>query len=474
MAKSLFRIGGYFVATSSQAAISFVAVPLLIHALGVAEFGRWGIVEPIIQIAAQIGLLGINQGIIKLVNQDGYNPSRAFFTLLKPALPILLCVCLATSLISASVGFSLGHAAFLGLLVGAESLLMLALAGMRAGNIVTGFVAASLLKALGVLAVLLCNRQFGFPLITTAEQVVVWWSGISVAGLSVAVISLSLLARGGEQTQPTESAYWTLYRDSVRYGLPMLISSLLMLAVLNLDRFFLQHYLDYRQVGEYVVYVKIANAMNFLVMPVQLWWPTARFNAMKSKDGGQLFFKRSAMALVTIFCVAGIGLWVIAPYLHSYFAPSVSYKKFLMLILIGAIVIYALSTPLNVGLLMPGKTHYNMYVIGVAALVNILTCYFLIPIFGVMGAAAGVLCAQLLTLVGQHFLSQRYYWVGHNYSFMLPPIAIYIAVVIYAQSLFEKSSVFLWMFIYSSVSALLVLFTYLLWRRLNKEGLVCN
>ena len=113
-----------------------------------------------------------------------------------------------------------------------------------------------------------------------------------------------------------------------------------------------------------------------------------------------------------------------------------------------------------------------MYVIGFSAVVNVILCYFLIPLLGAIGAAIGVLCAQLITLTGQHYLSQRYYWIDLQYKLIMPAIAVYIVAVIYFQSIFDKSNGLLNFFSYSVISLSLALFTFLFWRRQDKGRLV--
>lgn len=459
--KTLGRVGGYFVGTASQAAISFISVPLLIHSLGIAEFGRWGVVEPLVQLAAQLTLLGVNLGIVKLVCQDGFKPKNSFFLLAKATLPMLGVICSLTLIASQSVGFSLTSGIFLALLVAAESYLMLALAGMRAGNIVTGFVAASLLKALGVLGVLLCNRKFGFPIIQSAENVVIWWGGISSVSLLIAVLSLYYFDRGNDAVSTSsELGIRHIYADCVRYGLPMLISSLLMLAVLNIDRFFLQHYLDFRQVGEYVVYVKIANAMNFLIMPVQLWWPTARFTNISSEDGGAKFFSFAATAICRVFLMGAMGLWLLSPWLYGVFTQEGHFNKWLALLPILGSFIYAMATPLNVGLLKSGNTHFNIVAVGVSALFSMLLCFLLIPLFGLIGAALATVAANIVNVVGLNLLSQHFHRVPFNYGKMTAFVIVFTLCSVFYQTYMSILPIFGIAVIYSLMCAGLLFYLY--------------
>lgn len=393
----------YYAATVGlQAILGFLTIPILIRLVGVVGYGRWSLIEPIYQFAAQLGVLGGHQGAVKLIAADKQNPFvvtvRIFYRTLLP-LSLVAAVCGGGFYKLGILGGASAIALFL--LVVSEGFLVIQLYSFRAANKASLYAALSLVRSLMVFAFIAIAHALAPTLVETVDQVVFIWAAIWVALFIVTYIFLRRRARIFGALSKSE------INSAIAYGLPLMGAIFLAFLLQNVDRYAINHLMGEEYTGVYSIHLKIASLISFVTMPIQLWWPTARFNHLGDPDGGVGFFSQLAERGLLFYLLVATSATLVAPFVFKIFAPAVIYLDLAGGLLIFSAAITSAAIFFNIGLLQVGQTHKNMWTVGSALLVQVLLLFLLIPRFGIGGAAFASFFTSILSLLSQCILSQR-------------------------------------------------------------------
>ena len=97
-------------------------------------------------------------------------------------------------------------------------------------------------------------------------------------------------------------------------------------------------------------------------------------------------------------------------------------------VLLLAALVYGSASIANVGMLISGKTEWNSYAAIVVVLVNIsLTC-FLVPVWGVVGAAWGTLLANSIFLLFLSWRTSKETKINFKFGHVLVATGTYLTV----------------------------------------------
>jgi O-antigen/teichoic acid export membrane protein len=430
MLKRLAYLPGYLAVTILTATARFFVVNLLIRNLGTGEFGRWSLFEPVVVVLSQAVLMGVNFGVIKQINQDKMSPIASVQYLLVALQPSMIAMSAVVFLVSLRLGLAWPGPLFLALYIYTESVFLLLFSVYRAAGTIAGFAASSILKVLVLLLVLGVALNHPWPTVRRAEDVIFWsfWSSLSALVFGFLVVRL-LHYRLFFAPSGRRESHWRVYVDAVRYGLPLLATGLLAMLVEFGSRYLLKIYIDYSRLANYVIYLKICSMLEVLIIaPFGLWWPTERFRELESKDGGRRFFRMMSVGMLAVLLAAAGTLWFISDWVVSWLAPGVPANRFIVLLLTCAVVARGMAYPLNVGALKEGKTHWNIYAVLAAAMINTSLCLLLIPRYGVAGAAYATMVSYICYTAFLTLTSQRIHPVPLPYPRML--ILVIIAALL--------------------------------------------
>ena len=420
------HISGYFVGTAITAAVGFLSVPLLMRLLGQTEFGRWALVEPVLLVGSQAALIGTNWGVFKLISHDGLGAQSSYRQVIKSGWSLILLVAIISALLLGAMGFSLYEGAYLSLVVFVDALLLLALATLRASHSSTAFAGTQVIRGLVLVAVLFA-ALYGFFGLNNVSGVLLarLATGIAALCMGVWLISRILVTTERRVDQVKSTIDQGIYKEAVRYGLPMLITALLTMILDLASRYVLANYLNLELLAQYVIYTKLVSAVSLLVVtPFSLWWAAERFRRLRDDDGGRSYFPIVANAFLIVILGAAGSLWLVFAPLLNLYAPGVpNYPEVTALLLLGA-VFAGMAYPLNIGLLNEGKTHKNIYAVVIGAATHLTLCLFLIPPLGMLGAATATMVGYFVYMVAFAVLSQQNYFVPFSYRRMLLIAAI--------------------------------------------------
>lgn len=402
-----------------QGCVAFLSVPFLIGVVGATNFGLWAIFEPLVILLSQVALMGCNHGAIKLL-ASGQKDSREFiFAFLKNGVFFCAVISVAGGIAATlALGFLPRYlmALLAGLYIFLEALIVL-LQSIARGESDSLSYAITIWIKFGLVGLILLALSLASVSLSLAN-----FASILIALDVVVLLVLWRRRTVGESMRQAGLGEREIYWRAARYGFPIVIAVGFALFVANGDRYIVHALMDSGQLAGYMTMAKLAGAMSFAAAPVNLWWPAARFQHASDPDGGAAFYDAATLVLLIYYGLAALGVWALIPYVVHWYSHGVQgFNAMVMGLLLCTSVAAAMVTPLNVGALNEGKTHWIMWSIGFSAVVGLIASIGLIPRLGYLGAALAVLAAQTTSLVVTHVVSQRiqYYEFRYGKKFLL-------------------------------------------------------
>jgi len=208
----------------------------------------------------------------------------------------------------------------------------------------------------------------------------------------------------------------SLYRKMQKFGMPLVPSALALWAISFIDREFIIWYKGAAEVGVYSVAIKIASIITFLMIAFRTAWPAFAYSI---EDDGQA---RRAYSFVLTYLLAfvtwaALGLGALAPWWVRLLTSRPGYLRAEKGVapLAFAFALYAGYTVLAIGSGRARRTQLNWVVTGVGAAVNVGLNFWLVPAYGMVGAAVATLVSYGVLMAGMTLYAQSVYPVPYQW-----------------------------------------------------------
>ena len=381
----------YLLGNVASRAVGFLAIPFYSRFLTPAEYGLIELIEVSITIVAiSFGLQSIGPALTRMFHDQHTDEGECavistgvLFTALVSALVAAAAV-LASAPLSQAVFRSadeapLLQAAFAAMFFG--SMIEIVLVYERIRERAKFFLAYSLAALVATLAL---NILFiGFM------RTGVW--GFVLSKLIVTTAGSSFLT-------------WRLIRDVgwrwrpalipafVRFGAPLVLSSLAYFVIHSSNRFFLSASVDLAEVGRYALAYRFAILLSILVGDsFKSSWNVSFFR-YTHQDGWQARFASVGMYFAFVLYATGLAVAVFGPELFAVMVPPSYFPPALLLpLLLLALVLREIGDLFQTLLLINRRTVLFSQIAVLGAALNITANILLIPFYGLYGAAAATL-----------------------------------------------------------------------------------
>jgi O-antigen/teichoic acid export membrane protein len=229
------------------------------------------------------------------------------------------------------------------------------------------------------------------------------------------------------------------------------------------DRYFLNHYSTTSEVGLYSLGYKIGLVMSLIVQAVQLAWPAQMFEIMKEPDAERKFSRILTIYVVGVgfvslgFSVLSREMLVIMTTPDFYSASTV-----IPLILISYL-FYGVRFMTNMGLVREEKLQYASMIIIGTAIINLGLNFWLIPRYGMLGAAWSTLISYGILLIIHMTVNLKFWHISYEY-WRIAKVGVVWALIYIASLLITPSniiwSIFAKLFLLLCYPVLLYLFKF--------------
>jgi O-antigen/teichoic acid export membrane protein len=279
-----------------------------------------------------------------------------------------------------------------------------------------------------VLFTLIRIGRFIFELILNIVFVVFFKlgvKGILVANICAAFLNLLILL-------PIQYSYLKgkyskqAIQDLLRFGLPMLPNGLAFLVVEISDRFLMLNLLDKETLGEYGANFKFGTIMLLLVSAFRTAWQPFFLKVSQEKEAKQIYARVMTYFILGASFVVLLGSLMADYVLVFPIAPgkTVLGKEYwggikIIPLILFCYLLYGIYVNLTVGIYIKKKSQFMIVFTGLAAVVNISSNFYLMPNYGMMGAAFAHLLAYIVMMITIYIANQRIYPINYEYKKIL-------------------------------------------------------
>ena len=224
-----------------------------------------------------------------------------------------------------------------------------------------------------------------------------------------------------------KDAHWRLFdRGTAKqvfvYGMPLAITFVLGLVISSSDRFLLGFYKGADVAGQYAVGYDLAQqTIGLLMLVVNLAAAPLAIKALESsgEDAARQRLVSNAVGLCGIGFPAAAGLVMIAPNLSHVFlgeAYRMSASALIPWVAVGALLGGLKAFYFDLSFQLGKRTHKQVLVVLVAAILNVLLNVWWIPYFGLLGAAYATVVAYGVALYLSWMMGRRIFPLPLPYS----------------------------------------------------------
>lgn len=191
----------------------------------------------------------------------------------------------------------------------------------------------------------------------------------------------------------------TFFKLLIKNGLPLSLFGILGYIFFATDQLFLKHYAGYEAVGHYALATKLILAMQVLPSLIN----SVLLPILSRNIGNKQIIKKSVYLGMAIYGGAGLlisGLIYFAtPLFISFFGDKYLASSAVIQYLSPILIFMFMVTLLDYVLVAYNLQKQDFYLTMVAAIVNLVLLYFLVPTYGLMGAVWSSLISQALNFI---------------------------------------------------------------------------
>ncbi|MBI3006537.1 MAG: oligosaccharide flippase family protein [Ignavibacteriales bacterium] len=399
--------------------LNFLLVPFYTNLLIPAEFGVIANVYAYIAFVVVVYGYGMEQAYMRFVSSAEVSEkpkafSVAFFSLVGTSIGFSLLIHFYAPVISTTIDLQESQASlvqYAAWILFFDTVALIPFASFRMAHRAKMFAA---LKLANIVLTLLLNIVFLVQFQMKVE-------GVFLANL-VASAFTSLTTVALVRSDVTIRFSKSLYKEILRFGLPLMPAGLAGVALQVIDRPIIKALTDDATLGIYQANYRLGIFMMLMVGMFDYAWRPFFLNHANSPDAKKMFAKvltyltvllMSVFLLVSLFVEDAVRLNMGGKYfLHPDYWPGLSIVPWVLL----AYVFTGFYTVLVPGVYLEKKTQYLPLNSGIGAGIKVALNYALIPAFGLMGAAHATLWAYVAMAAGMYFISQKFYKVDFEWG----------------------------------------------------------
>jgi O-antigen/teichoic acid export membrane protein len=225
-----------------------------------------------------------------------------------------------------------------------------------------------------------------------------------------------------------------LFRGMQKFGMPLVPSALALWAINFIDREFIIWYKGAGEVGVYSVAIKVASIITFIMVAFRTAWPAFAYSIEDDREARRTY-SFVLTYLLSFASWAALALGALAPWWVALLTnPRFQRAQEAVALLAFAFAIYAGYTVLAIGSGRARRTQFNWVVTGVGAAVNVGLNFWLIPRWGMVGAAISTLVSYVVLFVGMTIYAQHVYRVPYQWRRVVTAVGTGVGLTVAARA----------------------------------------
>lgn len=221
-------------------------------------------------------------------------------------------------------------------------------------------------------------------------------------------------------------------REIINYSYPLVITTLISWLFSSFDRLAIRQWSTLVELGLYAGATRIVELLIILQGTFTTFWVPVRYEHYEKNPDDKVFFERMsrvvsfAMFFVAIFSIAAKDLIVLL--LGADFRESANLMPFLVFMPI----LYTVSETTVIGIGFAKKPKWEIFIAGVSCAVNIIGNWWLVPIFGALGASISTAFSYVVFFTIRTQISLKYYKVHYELKKIYGMLALISVYALFA------------------------------------------
>jgi O-antigen/teichoic acid export membrane protein len=225
-----------------------------------------------------------------------------------------------------------------------------------------------------------------------------------------------------------------LFARMQKFGMPLVPSALALWTINFVDREFVIWFKGLREAGVYSAAVKIASVITFVMVAFRTAWPAFAYSIDDDRDAKRTYSYVLTYLLAFASWIA-LALGALAPWWVELLTnPRYQRAEKGVAVLAFAGAVYAGYTVLAIGSGRARKTQWNWVVTGIGAAVNVGLNFWLIPRYGMVGAAVSTAAAYVVLFAGMTVYAQSVYRVDYQWRRVVTCVGVAVGLTFAARA----------------------------------------
>jgi len=229
---------------------------------------------------------------------------------------------------------------------------------------------------------------------------------------------------------------YSIINDSIKFGFPLIFSAMAINLLNGSDRFIIKFFSGDTELGLYELGYKVAGVINmFMIMPFGLTVMPLAYRLYK-QEGDKEYYKKLKTYVAFFLVWGGFALSLFGKELIELFARQESYYPAYTVVplIVFAYILYGISMISYFGMYLTGNNKYIAYITLLCAGLNIGLNFWLVPVYGMVGAAINTVIAYAVLDLLSNIASNRYYKINYEH---LKILRLYIiGILIFLSSVY--------------------------------------
>jgi O-antigen/teichoic acid export membrane protein len=231
-------------------------------------------------------------------------------------------------------------------------------------------------------------------------------------------------------------------KELIEFGYPFIFSSLAYWIFSSQDRWMLASMTTVEEVGIYSVSFRFASVILFVSAAFgQAWSPVAiKIRTDNPEKYRKIYGDVLILLVFSIAALAG-GLALFSGEIIHFIMGNDYLKSALPMAILGFAIVFQASQQITgIGISLEKKTKLFAHLSWITAGVNFGFNWFLIPIFGALGAAIATALSYLFLSLGYFFFTQRYHPIHISYNRLMALISL-MGIVLVISFYMQNASI---------------------------------
>jgi O-antigen/teichoic acid export membrane protein len=223
-------------------------------------------------------------------------------------------------------------------------------------------------------------------------------SGTTMSMVITLLFGIFLLMKNYPIAKPHDIFEGVIAQKLLEFGLPFVPSSILLILMFSIDKFAIGYFMSITDVGYYSIASGIALASSSIVEPINVVFFPIFSRLTAEHDNTSIHSYLHNILSLIIFAIFPFSICIIifsSPLIIYMYGESYEPAIYPLIILMLGIPFYAVYVTYKGLIASTSKTTIFIKMIGFSCLLNILLNFYLIPLYGLNGAAASTAVAYI-------------------------------------------------------------------------------